>query len=308
MTHISACLSHPSDEELSEKYSRLTRYFDKTRADYAETIKLDFSSNMECSIRTDGIAPNINDPELIEYLLELKNSGQKLSTDDIQSIGYSDEWLVGEMSIEPEEDLNTIGINGALEGYALLAFSYNKKALDLLSYVQIIKFDNEDDQWHCQVFPFHEACREDQIKNLMKAFEAMMSSWHHLHTAKILKTLPSLEYISSPIVSSSFIEEQAKLLADDIATKKARERAVSRHADNHKKQERVIEVYESGEYKKQYQTPYQKTKTAKRILRHVNEWCRSEGIPIYQETGTGGIKTVKQIIDRYEKKKSVPCK
>ena len=99
------------------------------------------------------------------------------------------------------------------------------------------------------------------------------------------------------------IEERAQEIAKQKESEKAKSKAAARHVLNYKKQEKIIEVYESGDYKKQFHTKNKKMETARRILKHVNGWCNAEGIPLLTTTDTGGVKTVRLCIENYEKEK-----
>lgn len=289
-----------SDEALSSMYRDLINYFDEIRTEYANEVQILFNEDYsECEVSTSIASTYIDDPETLEYLLEIKESGKPFSADYIQSFGYDDDALLDDIPIWPDEYMSSFGVGSKVDSLAVFAFDRHRKAVDLMNHVWKSQFDIDKGRWEFKSQPFLEASIEDQTKNLMDAFKEALLADQYLSRA--VKLNRQLFYIkgSSPVKIDKQVEEKAK----EREREKAKAGAAARHSDNYRKQEKVIEVYLSGDFRERFHKANKKTETATIILKHVNDWAEAAGIPKYQISGGGGVKTVIKTIHNYENKK-----
>lgn len=292
--------------ELVEKASDIRKYLlsgdwtpDKY-ADYAVNpvmVEAHFNSGCsECVITTEAGEFTTQDSETIGYLLDVYNGKKSLSAFNMKQFGYDDDWLLDELPWTAGSHMKSLGVAGFATSLALFAYDRNQRALDLISYVRRANLNEESGELgdiRCQ--SFKEAAKEDQVKNYTSALSEALIADSYLRRA-VVNDLAK-ELIHERFTTSDKIKQEAI----KIEQSKAKNGARSKHADNYRKQEKIIEIYLSGSYQIEYRTPHKKTATARKILRQVNEWCAIEGIPKYLETDSGGIKTVKRVIEQYEK-------
>lgn len=173
-----------SDEALSNMYRDLISYFDEIRTEYANEVQILFNEDYsECEVSTSMTSTYIDDPETLEYLLEIKEIGKPFSADFIQSFGYDDDALLDDIPLWPDEYMSSFGVGSKVDCLVVFAFDRHRKAIDLINHVWKSQFDIDKGRWEFKSQPFLEASIEDQTKNLMDAFKEALLADQYLSRA-----------------------------------------------------------------------------------------------------------------------------
>ncbi|WP_263081279.1 hypothetical protein [Endozoicomonas sp. Mp262] len=282
-----------TNETLDNLYNRLRSTINNVEQYLLTSVTFDFSDAPEkCSVGIGPFLAEVNGIESVEQMMDLSKADTEVQKSGLKPSVIRDVEVIRNLT----ELLDYYGIKeevpDKMQCFALLAYDHLRTALDCLKIKhETLPSDSEQIEYApLMYFLFPE---DEQSRNIILASHHGFKAIDALDRAYVL-----------PFIDNGF-EQMKAVWIREIESKKNRARVRIRHKPSYARQEIIIEVYKNGDYKDEYNKPNNKSHTARKILKRVNERCQQENLPQLKDSSSGGIKTIIKCIDEHMKKEAM---